>query len=89
MFMNEKPESEEFEEDDDLPADADDGDLDRATRELEFARRRGNGKAGVPALRRLELLLEQKRTAELTSDFDDYDLDERPAPSQRSVLRFR
>ena len=48
--MNEKTESEEFDEDvDEVAAEADDQDLDRATRELESARRRGNGKAGMPA----------------------------------------
>ena len=51
--MNEKAESDEFDEDDDVAADADDQDLDRATRELEFARRRGGAKAGVPALRQI------------------------------------
>ena len=82
--MSEKPESEEFDEDaDDDTAEAEDVDLDRATRELEATRRR-NGKAGMPALRRLELLLEQKRTAELTSDFNDYDLDE---PVRKSAAR--
>jgi hypothetical protein len=74
--MNEKPESDEFEDDDDLPLEAEDQDLNRATRELESAGRRDNSKGGVPALRRLELLQEQRRIAELTSDFDDYDLDE-------------
>lgn len=91
--MNEKTESEEFDEDvDEVAAEADDQDLDRATRELELARRRGsgngNGKTGMPALRRLELLLEQKRTAELTSDFDDYDLDE-PVQASAQRVRFR
>ncbi len=58
----------------------DEVDLARLTRELDQARRRG-AKQGVPALRKLELLAEQKRTPELTSDFDDYDLDEpRPGP---------
>jgi hypothetical protein len=74
--MNEKPESEDFEDDDGLPSDGEDTDLDRATRELESARRRGNNSNAVPALRRLELLMEKKRTAELISDFDDYDIDE-------------
>ena len=74
--MSEKPETDEFDDDvDEAVDDGDDVDLDRAAREMEMARRRGNGKAGIPALRRLELLMEQKRTAELTSDFDDYDLD--------------
>ncbi len=50
-------------------------DLARLTKDMDLARRRGV-KQGVPALRKLELLAEQKRTAELTSDFDDYDLDE-------------
>ncbi|MEY2855496.1 MAG: hypothetical protein RL030_2628 [Pseudomonadota bacterium] len=87
--MNEKTESEEFDEDvDEVAAEADDQDLDRATRELEFARRRGTSKPGMPALRRLELLLEQKRTAELTSDFDDYDLDE-PILASAQRVRFR
>jgi hypothetical protein len=38
-----------------------------------MAKRRGQ-KAGDPAWRRLERLLEDKRTAELTSDFEDYDI---------------
>ena len=85
--MNEKTESEEFDEDvDEVAAEADDQDLDRATRELELSRRRGSSKSGMPALRRLELLREQKLTAELTSDFDDYDLDE---PVQATVQRVR
>ncbi|MDR2216195.1 MAG: hypothetical protein LBE59_10205 [Nevskiaceae bacterium] len=87
--MDEKHDSDEFEEDDDQSLDGDDQDLDRATRELELARRRSGDKSGgVPALRKLELLREQKQIAELTSDFDDYDLDERPAPP-RERLRLR
>lgn len=75
--MSEKPETEDFDDDvDEVASDTDDVDLERLAKELDFARRRGNGKAGVPAWRRLELLREQKLTAELTSDFDDYDLDE-------------
>jgi len=38
-----------------------------------MAKRRGQ-KVGDPAWRRLERLLEDKRTAELTSDFEDYDI---------------
>jgi hypothetical protein len=37
-------------------------------------------------LRKLELLAEQRRTAELTSDFNDYDLDE---PKRRGAARQR
>jgi hypothetical protein len=73
--MSEKPESDEFEEeeaDEPLVGDSD-VDLDQVTKELGMAKRRGQ-KVGDPAWRRLERLLEDKRTAELTSDFEDYDI---------------
>jgi hypothetical protein len=75
--MSEKQEAEDFDEDDDESLDSGDEEVDlvRLTKDLDIARRRG-AKNGVPAWRKLELLAEQKRTAELTSDFDDYDLDE-------------
>jgi len=74
--MSEKPESEEFDEDaDELASDSDDVDLDRVNKDLELAKRRGNKGGSDPAWRRLELLMEQKRTAELLSDFDDYEID--------------
>jgi hypothetical protein len=41
---------------------------------MEIAKRRAV-KVGEPAWRRLEQRLEQKRTAELISDFDDYDIE--------------
>lgn len=86
--MSEKPETEDFDDDvDEAVSDTDDVDLDRIAKELDFARRHGgNGKPGMPALRRLELLREQKLTAELTSDFDDYDLDE-PLTASRGSRR--
>jgi hypothetical protein len=73
--MSEKPESEEFEDEEpDEPVVGDaDVDLDQVNKDLDLAKRRGQ-KAGDPAWRRLERLLEEKRTAELTSDFDDYDI---------------
>jgi hypothetical protein len=73
--MSEKPESEEFEEEEaDEPAGPnEDVDLDQVITDLDMAKRRGQ-KLGDPAWRRLERLLEDKRTAELTSDFDDYDI---------------
>jgi len=81
--MSEKPESEEFDEDtDELASDSDDVDLDRVTKDLELAKRRGQ-KGADPAWRRLELLMEQKRTAELLSDFDDYDIDDPSAGPSR------
>ena len=72
--MSEKPESDEFEDEGaDEPLGEDAEDLDRVIKDLELAKRRGS-KDGDPAWRRLEKLLEEKRTAELTSDFDDYDI---------------
>ncbi len=76
--MNEKPEAEEFddEEADEIleAGDGDDVDVDRVIRDLDQARRRGGPKPGDPAWRRLERMREDKLTAELTSDFDDYDI---------------
>ncbi|MGC4028064.1 MAG: hypothetical protein QM696_04220 [Steroidobacteraceae bacterium] len=84
--MSEKPETDDFEEDlDEAVLDADDVDLE-LTQELELVRQPDRGKAGVPAWRRLELLMEQKRTAELTSDFDDYEIDE-PRTVSRGARR--
>ena len=73
--MSEKSESDEFEnEDDDEPViEEGDVDLDQVIKDLDLAKRRGQ-RAGAPAGRRLERLLEEKRTAELTSDFEDYDV---------------
>ncbi len=84
--MIEKQEAEEFDDADDDALENDEGDsvdLARLTREMEQARKRG-AKQGVPAWRKLELLAEQKRTRELTSDFDDYDLGE-PRSGRRST----
>lgn len=73
--MSEKPESDEFEdEENDEPVIEDgDVDLDQVIKDLDLAKRRGQ-KAGDPAWRRLERLLEEKHTAELTSDFEDYEI---------------
>jgi len=90
--MSEKPESEEFEDEEpDEPVVGDaDVDLDQVIKDLDLAKRRGQ-KAGDPAWRRLERLLEDKRTAELTSDFDDYDIgvDEPEEGSTESAGRSR
>jgi hypothetical protein len=84
--MSEKPETEEFDEDaDELVSESDDVDLDRVTKDLEMAKRRAQ-KGSDPPWRRLELLMEQKRTAELLSDFDDYDIG-LPGEGRRSRLR--
>jgi hypothetical protein len=84
--MSEKPETEEFDEDaDELASDSDDVDLDRVNKDLEMAKKRGQ-KGADPAWRRLELLMEQKRTAELLSDFEDYDIDA-PGTGRRARAR--
>jgi hypothetical protein len=73
--MSEKPESDEFE--DEEPAEpvpgSEDVDLDQVTKDLDMAKRRGQ-KLGDPAWRRLERLREQKQTEELTRDLEDLDI---------------
>jgi hypothetical protein len=72
--MSGNPESDEFEDDDGEEVVGDsDLDLDRAIRDMDIAKRRAP-KAGEPAWRRLEQRFEQKQTAELISDFEDYDV---------------
>ncbi|HTY48522.1 MAG TPA: hypothetical protein VMB48_02385 [Steroidobacteraceae bacterium] len=79
--MSEKSESEEFEDEEaDEPVSEDaDVDLDQVIKDLDLAKRRGQ-KAGDPPWRRLERMLEERRTAELTSDFDDYDIGDGDRP---------
>jgi len=72
--MGGNPDSDEYEEDEsEEVAGDDDLDLDRAIKDMEIAKRRSI-KVGEPAWRRLEQRLEQKRTAELISDLEDYDI---------------
>jgi hypothetical protein len=75
--MSEKQADEDFDEADvDATLDGDEEvDMARLSKDMDIVRRRG-ARHGMPALRKLELLAEQRRTAELTSDFEDYDLDE-------------
>jgi hypothetical protein len=72
----EKPEADEFEEED--PEEAapggDDVDVDQVMRDVESQRRRAPKGGAEPAWRRLERVMEERRTAELLSDFDDYDI---------------
>ena len=80
--MHEKPESaDEFEDEDgEEPVGSDDAlDVDRLMQDLD-KRKRGAPKGAEPAWRKLERMLEQKRTSELLSDFDDYDVGDRPRP---------
>lgn len=72
--MSEKPESDEFEEEDvEDAAPVDDVDVDHIMRDVESQRRRAP-KGTEPAWRRLERVMEERRTAELLSDFDDYEI---------------
>ena len=73
--MNEKPESEEFEEEDaeDAAPGGEDVDVDHIMRDVDSQRRRAP-KGAEPAWRRLERVMEERRTAELMSDFDDYEI---------------
>jgi hypothetical protein len=73
--MSEKTESDDFEDEEAQEPVAEEGDvdLDQVTKDLDLAKRRGQ-KVGDPAWRRLERMLEAKRTAELTSDFEDYEI---------------
>jgi hypothetical protein len=73
--MSEKPESEEFEEEDaeDVAPGGEDVDVDHIMRDVDSQRRRAP-KGAEPAWRRLERVMEERRTAELMSDFDDYEI---------------
>ncbi len=83
--MNEKPESADDYEDEDSEevVGGDEAlDVDRLMQDLEKKRKRGGPKGEEPAWRKLERIQEQKRTSELLSDFDDYDVgDRRPRKS--------
>jgi hypothetical protein len=73
--MSEKPESDDFdeEEDDDAPVDPEDLDVDHLIEDLD-KRKKTAVKVGEPAWRRLERIREERQTAEQLSDFDDYDI---------------
>jgi hypothetical protein len=75
--MNEKPESEDFDEEEEEPAfeATSEVDFDRLAKDLDAAKKRGQ-KLGDPAWRKLERRSEDKMTADLTSDFDDYNIDD-------------
>ena len=85
--MSEKPESEEFEEEDaEDAAPGEDVDVDFIMRDVESQRRRAP-KGAEPAWRRLERVMEERRTAELLSDFDDYEIGDAegdPEPSEKA-----
>jgi hypothetical protein len=86
--MSEKPESDEFE--DEEPAEpvtgSEDVDLDQITKDLDMAKKRGL-KLGDPAWRRLERLREQKQTEELTRDLEDLDIGDDGSSQKRKRSR--
>jgi hypothetical protein len=85
--MGANPDSDEYEEDEAEEVSGDDDvDLDRAIKDMEIAKRRAV-KVGEPAWRRLEQRLEQKRTAELISDFEDYDIGTEPDAASDNAMR--
>ncbi len=89
--MSEKPESDEFEEEDaEDTVQGDDVDVDHIMRDVESQRRRAP-KGAEPAWRRLERVMEERRTAELLSDFDDYEIgdpeDETEEPGEKATRK--
>ncbi|MFT3905701.1 MAG: hypothetical protein QM718_05300 [Steroidobacteraceae bacterium] len=79
--MGGDPDSDDYEEEaDEVTSGDDELDLDRVMRDMDSAKRRAaKSGGGEPAWRRLEQRLEQKHTAELISDFDDYEVgDDKP-----------
>lgn len=77
--MSEKPKEEfEDEEPDELEEAQEDLDVDQLMRDFDTRKRRGarTATAVEPAWRKLERIREEKRTAGLLSDFDDYDVDD-------------
>ena len=76
--MSEKPKEEfEDEEPDELEEAAEDLDVDQLMRDFDTRKRRGaRAAAAEPAWRKLERMREEKRTAGLLSDFEDYDVDD-------------
>jgi hypothetical protein len=82
--MSEKPESDEFEEEDaeDVAPGGEDVDVDHIMRDVDSQRRRAP-KGAEPAWRRLERVMEERRTAELMSDFDDYEIFDGERGSER------
>ena len=78
--MSEKTQSEEFDEEDEAEESVGTGDeldIEHLIEDLD-KRKRGAPKVGEPAWRRLERLREERLTAELLSDFNDYEIDGAP-----------
>ena len=88
--MSGSAETEEFDADDEVDEVVEDElDVERVIKDMEIAKRRGP-KGGEPAWRRLERRMEQQQTAELISDFEDYDIgDGQPGGAARKAKATR
>lgn len=75
--MSEKPESEEFDDDEDEVVEEEDLDLEKLMDTIDRPKKAGT-KPGEPAWRRLERYREERQTAELLSDLEDYDIGDGP-----------
>ena len=86
--MSEKPETDEFEDEEagEVAGDEESLDVDRLMQDLD-KRKRGATRAAEPAWRKLERLMEQKRTSELLSDFDDYDIGDERGPTTQALMK--
>ena len=74
--MSEKPKEDfEDEEPDELEDAEEELDVDRLMRDFDTRKRRGTRVAGEPAWRKLERMLEDRHTAGLLTDFEDYEVD--------------
>src|SRR5665213_2317137 len=71
--MGANPDSEEFDDGDEIAPEDEELNLARAIKDMDIAKRH-SAKLGAPAWRRLEQRLEQRRMAEQISDFEDYDI---------------
>ena len=77
--MSEKPDdSFDDDEESDSVDSGDDVDLDEIMRDLDSGKKRRGQRVATtdPAWRKLERYLEDRRTAEQLSDFDDYDIED-------------
>lgn len=86
--MSEKPEEDFEDEEEELAGGDGDLDLDHIMRDLDSGKKRGkHHPVADPAWRRLERMREEKRTAELLSDFDDYDVGDEGGPPAKGSKR--
>ena len=72
--MNEKPEEEFEDEEDDATVESDELDVDSLIDTFDKRKKGAQKPIGEPAWRRLERYREDRETAELLSDLDDYDI---------------